>query len=346
MSKRILIFSFIILSFSSFLFSQTEENQEKNDESVVYEKLYDEPYDVYKLWIKFQPMYFDIFMSNFNAGFGFEAEYLEYEKFDLRMAFRKPYSSSTDVYRNAGEVNNDFVTNLRSAYFFEIGGSYHVYDDVKDGIAKIVLRRIHKSAKARARENIKPVEFINVAANVREIVGVRAGFMSYSTSINLSDLAVRQNIESFTGNDGTVINDFTNNRLYGSMAALGFYVGGSYAQFRNVIIKPENYSNLANDILFNTYADILVVPSFSFSDVFIMNESFDISAVKTNPIGFRLGLEGKFNQKFTYCYAFETGIRPSVSKRGLFALVKLSFPVLATSLKMKKESFESVGTGE
>lgn len=316
--------------------------QEEN-ESVVYEKIYDEPYDIYKLWIKFQPLYFDVFMSNINAGFGFEAQFIEYEKFDLNLSFRKPYSSSTDVYRKAGELNNDFTNSMKPAFFAEAGGAYHIYDDVKEGTAKIVLRKTHKSSKARNRERIKPNEFVTVDANVREIVGIRGGFTTYTSSINISDLAIRQGISEFSGNRGTVIDNFINNRLYGNLSATGLYLGGSYSQFRNIIIKPEDYSNLGNDILITTYLDILIMPANSFSNVYINDEVFDISAIGYNPIGFRAGLEGKFNQKFTYSYAFEAGIRPAVRKRGAFALFKLYFPVLATSLKMNKEAFESVG---
>jgi hypothetical protein len=348
-SKLIILTALILTSFLTIAQKSEDDTKksrkpvEEEKESVVYEKIYDEPYDVYKLWIKFQPLYFDIFMSNMNAGFGFEAQFIEYEKFDLNLSFRKPYSSSTDVYRKAGELNNDFSNSMKPAFFAEAGGSYHIYDDVKEGTAKIVLRKTAKSSKARNRQKIEPAEFVKVDANVREIVGIRGGFTTYTTSINISDLAVRQGIAEFTGNRGTVIDDFVNNRLYGNLSATGFYAGASYSQCRNIIIKPEDYSNLANDILVTTYFDILVMPANSFSNVYINDEVFDINEIGYNPFGFRVGLEGKFNQKFTYSYAFEAGIRPAVKKRGAFALFKLYFPVLATSLKMQKESFESVG---
>lgn len=348
MYLKAFILVFTIVSLNTPLFAQEErstdaEKEDAEQESVVFEKLYDEPYDVYKLWLKFQPLYFDMFMSNINAGFGFEAQFIEYEKFDLQLSLRKPYSSSTDLYRQAAELNNDFTTTLQSAYFIEVGGTYHVYDDVKDGIAKIVLRNEYNSEKARRRETLKPVEFVKVGAKVREIVGARTGFMTYSTTVNYSDLAIRQDIESIEGRNGEVITDFVDNRLYGNMSAVGFYLGGSYSQFRNVIIKPENFENLGNNILFTAYADLIVMPSYNFTNVFFEGVNYDISKIKTNPVGFRVGLEGKFNQKFTYSYGFEAGIRPSVAKRGTFLLFKLSFPVLATSLKMDKEAFESVG---
>ena len=350
MLKKLRLFFLFFFVLSSLSFAQNKEEDEKKKdeevvekESVVFEVLYDEPYDVYKLWIKFQPLYFDVFMSNVTAGFGFEAQFIEYEMFDLNLSIRKPYSTSTDVYRNAGEQNNDFTTTLQPAFFAEIGGSYHVYDKSKEGIAKIVLRKEFNSVKAKNREKNKPIEFVKVGCQVREIVGIRAGFMTYSNTVNLSDAAIRQGIKSYQGNQGTVIDNFVDNRLYGNLNATGLYLGGSYSQFRNVIIKPEDYNNLGNDILITAYADLLIIPSFNFTNVFLAGEAFDMGSVNTNPVGFRLGLEGKFNQKFTYSYAFETGIRPSVSKRGAFALVKLSFPVLATSLKMEKEAFESVG---
>lgn len=334
---------FILLVLISVSF--TSLAQRNKDESVVYEKIYDEPYDVYKLWIKFQPVYFDLFMSNVNAGFGFEAEYIEYEKFDLRLAMRMPYSSTTDLNRAAGDFNNEFSDEMRSAMFFELGGSYHIYDDVKDGIAKIVLRRKAKSSKARNRQKIKGVEFIKVGAKVREIVGIRAGFKYYNTSINVSDAAIRQGLTSINGNKNTVYTNFYRDRLYGDLTATGFYLGGSYSQFRNLVIKPEGYSNLGNDILITTFADILIMPSINLAQasLALQDEEFDLNNVKTNPFGFRVGLEGKFNQAFTYSYTIETGIRPGLSKRGFYALFKVCFPVLATSLKMEKESFESVG---
>ena len=56
-------------------------------------------------------------------------------------------------------------------------------------------------------------------------------------------------------------------------------------------------------------------------------------------IGFRAGIDGKFNRTLSWSYGGEVGYRPSLSGQGFYALLKVSFPVFSSNLDNKVEAF-------
>ena len=66
---------------------------------------------------------------------------------------------------------------------------------------------------------------------------------------------------------------------------------------------------------------------------------YSANAIKTNPIGIKMGLEGKFNRDFSWGYGIEAGLRPGISKQGLFLQGHVSFPIIGSKLATEVEAF-------
>ena len=66
---------------------------------------------------------------------------------------------------------------------------------------------------------------------------------------------------------------------------------------------------------------------------------YSSSVVETNPIGFRLGMEGKYNREFSWGYGAEIGYRPGIKGKGTFAMVRFSFPLFGHKLQHEVEAF-------
>src|SRR3954462_2500308 len=85
--------NFLLLIAAYMTVSVTLFAQERKDKTAVtYEELYDEPYSVNKLFVAFQPLYGELFVTNVNAGFGVEASYYYQDKADFKVQYRKTYS--------------------------------------------------------------------------------------------------------------------------------------------------------------------------------------------------------------------------------------------------------------
>src|SRR5262245_57535615 len=88
MKKHFLMSIAAFLAASASLFEQDR----KDKAHVTFEEIYDEPYSVNKLFVAFQPLYGELFVTNINSGFGAEAVYYHEDKIDFRAHFRKTYS--------------------------------------------------------------------------------------------------------------------------------------------------------------------------------------------------------------------------------------------------------------
>ena len=69
--KSTLSILFLIAAITAF--SQDDANPDEPE--VTFETLYDEPYNVKKLFLGFQPFYGELFATNVNAGFGIDVHY-------------------------------------------------------------------------------------------------------------------------------------------------------------------------------------------------------------------------------------------------------------------------------
>jgi hypothetical protein len=124
---------------------------------------------------------------------------------------------------------------------------------------------------------------------------------------------------------------------------------------KNVAVNFDKFEEGIDDLMLTAYFDILVAPSIKVDDVVYTDRGYDVDgnpsatygqtrtysvdAVKTKAIGFRMGVDGKFNRTMSWAYGGEFGYRPSLAGRGFYMLLKISFPVYGTNLDYKVESF-------
>ncbi len=333
----------LLLTFTVNGFSQAT----KKSKALKYTVTYDDPYDIKKLFIHFQPIVGDIGALNIVGGFGLEANYYHKDKLDFEFSGRTSYGSRFDIARDAAN-RNAFNENVISAYFYgDAGGTYHILDRTKDSESKVLLY----SKRLKGTEWAATVPKNAVIKNtVREIVGGRGGAFFYTSSTDLAILLLRQDSEEgLYFNDGTPVTSIDD--LYTNVAAYGFYVGGSMSWFKNFAVDFESrWEPNGDDLLMTTYFDVLYAPSITIDDLLINNpngsqETVSLEGIKQSNFGFRAGLKGKFNRTLGWGYGVETGVRPGVQKGGFFFAFKLSFPIYGTKLEQTVEAVNTE-TGE
>ena len=327
----------VLTGFLIFLISTNLVNaqfRQSGGNTFTYEEIYDTPYEIHKLFLMIQPLYGELFVANVNVGFGLEAQYYLKDKLDFRAHARKTYTKKFDHSRNIAEKNSN-VDNLPNVYnYYELGATYHVVDKEEDTETRMVLY----SKRYKGRKWVAKVpDHAIIPSKVRKIYGVRLGALAYDTSTDL-DRALEQQEVTLVDAAGTPIDEEA--VIFGNLSTQAIYVGGSSAWIKNFAVKPDKtYSDLTNDLIFTTYLDIIVAPSVKVDDVRYNNRIYDTDVLKTNMLGIRGGMEGKFNRDFSWAYGAEIGFRPGIKNRGFYALFKISFPVIGTSLNHSKEAF-------
>ena len=300
---------------------------------IEYDAVSDDPYDVNKMWLHFFPLYADGFATNFNVGFGAQANYYLKNKFDFRISARKTYTKSTDFSRINGERRAVNENNMAGFRYLEGGATYHVKDASTAGEAKIVVYTKRYSDNKWA--STVP-EFIRIPAKVRQITGVRLGGYYWGSAANLGSVLEKQKVQLISAENDTL----SPVGLYGNIQSGGIYLGGSLATFRNVVIKPKKYDIAVNDILFTGYADILYAPYVQLQTVRVDGTDYATSGVKLRNLGFRAGIEGMFNRDFSWSYGGEIGYRPSLQNRGFYAMFKVGF-AFASKMQQQRQSYQT-----
>ena len=117
-----------------------------------------------------------------------------------------------------------------------------------------------------------------------------------------------------------------------------------------VSINFDNYEEGIDDLMFTAFFDLIYAPSLTVDDVVYTStdagtsvaatRTYDVSPIKLQSFGGRIGIDGRFNRTFSWSYGAELGYRPSIQGRAFYALVKISFPVFGSNLDYKVESFE------
>lgn len=336
-------YRFILFLSVGFLFSFFARSQETvQDKTVTFETLYDDPYDLNKVYLHVQPMYGEFFMTNVNIGFGLEVDYYLNRKFDFNLNFRKAYSQRFDMMRDASEKNNSAGNTAKAFYYLEGGGTYHIVDKEETSKVKFVL--YSKNYKKRNQWETMVPEFIEANLKRRRIYGVRLGGSSYQSSFDVNRVLENQG-KTLTDNLGEpIVYDAS---FYSSISGAGFYVGGVMQLIRNAGIEIEDpYENNSSDLDFQVFVDVLVNPSLNVNDVYYRPDPespetiIDLGTIDTNMIGGRAGIKGKFNRELSFGYIIETGIRPGLKGENFYMLAKLSFPIFGTKMVRKVDSFE------
>lgn len=332
--------------------------QERKDKTAVtYEELYDEPYSVNKLFIAFQPLYGELFVTNVNAGFGVEASYYYQDKADFKAHYRKTYSQKFfDFSRDLAANNSDVDNNPQVYSYLEIGGTYHIKDFEESSKTVMYLyKNSYKGNKWAARVPLHA----DVPCKVRKVYGARLGGIIWNSSTDLSRALEDQGLTnaSLKSNEEPLPLTYYNTEtskdeelnVFTNVSSKGFYVGGSMSWIKNVAVSFDKFEEGIDDLMFTAFVDILFSPSIMLDDIVYTDRdpntpgnatlTYSVSPVKTKTFGFRVGVDGRFNRTLSWAYGGEIGYRPSIEGKGFFAMLKISFPVYGTNLDYKVESF-------
>jgi hypothetical protein len=335
------IFSVLLLSSLQLLFAQDQK------EAVVFDELYDEPYSINKLFIGFQPFYGELFATNVNAGFGLEAHYYHKKQFEINAHFRKTYSSKFfDLNRELASKNSSVSNTPEIFNYYEFGGTYHIKDFDVSSTAKIFL---HKKNIPRNRWAATVPQYAEVPSKLRKIYGVRLGSIIWNSTTDLSRTLEKQGLTNadLVTSEGIGLpqtyvdgNGQTQNfNVFGNLYSTNIYVGASLSLIRNIAVSFDKYDEGLDDGILTLFMDVMVSPSLTLDPVVYNGEDYLTDAVKTKKIGFRAGIDGRFNRSFSWSYGGEVGYRPSLEGRGFFALLKISFPVFSSNLDNKVDAF-------
>lgn len=309
-------------------------NLNKDATTLTYEELYDTPYDINKLFIHLQPMYSELFSTNTTIGLGVKAQYYLKSLADFEGHIRVPYGRTFDLTRDAAFKNSTVDNEARPFTYYELLGTYHVKDFEQDTETKFIL--YSKRYKGDKWAATVPGHTI-IPTKVRKIYGARAGGMAYSSSVDYSRTMDLQEVTMFS-DDGDEIG--ADESVYGNMSVVGVYIGGSISLIKNVAEQPDKiYGTLVNDLIFTAFFDVNFAPIITVDDIYNDGVRYSPELIEQNILGFRAGIDGKFNRKFSWAYGGEIGYRPGLKGTGFFALIKISFPVFGTQLRYEVESF-------
>ncbi len=301
-------------------------------QTIGYQMKYDDPYDINKLFVHFIPLYGDVAATNMTIGYGFQIDYYHLNKFDFTFHARKSYGARTDLMRDAAEKNTgNSNTNSPNVYnMIELGGTWHWKDFEAEKESKVFL---YSKKDKGARWESMVVQTTAIIGKVRNIYGARLGGMFYNTSFDMNRALTKQEVTLSDASGNPIDNTAT---LFGNVKSSGVYLGASMAWFRNFSLEFESkYEPGGDDLLLTTYFDILFA-SVKVEDIVYQNVVYSANPIDVNNIGFRLGIQGKYNRALSWGYGAEIGYRPSVKTQSFFMLLKLSFPILGSDLKYSK----------
>lgn len=326
---------FFCLSFIALLcaYHAVQAQVGVTDEAITYEELYDDPYAINRLYLHLQPLYADLFATNVTVGFGIAGNYYLRKKLDFFGSVRQAYTSSFDYVKDIATKNQKIENRAQSFTYFEIGGTYHFKDEERDTETKLVL--YPKGYQKANRWATQMPAYIMVPSKVRTIKGARLGGFIYDTSIDMKKIAEEQNVV-LTDHIGTLPEGIY---YHSNQTVKGVFLGGSMAWIKNLAVTlDKGHDVLSDDLILTAFLDLMVAPSLQLDDIqyrdpLVNNQirEFSTDKIKMSHVGFRTGLEGKFNRKLGWAYGAELGVRPTVSGRGFFALIRISLPVYSTN---------------
>lgn len=326
---------------------QAVAQSRKDKVPVTYEELYDEPYAINKLFVQFQPMYGEVYVSNINAGFGLEATYFMKDKFTFHAHGRLAYYKRFDMTRNQS-IENSSVSNTAETYnYYEAGATYHIKDFEESSSTKMFLyKKSYRGSRWAARVPLTA----EIPSKVRKIYGARLGGLVFDTEVDINRSLEAQDKTSevlVDPNGAPIPASFTDTNgevqelgLFSSQRVGAIYAGASMTWIRNVAVDFDNkYTEGVDDLIFTAFVDLIVAPSVRVDDLLYDGSVYSVDGLDTSMIGFRAGIEGKFNRTWGWAYGGEVGMRPGLLGRGFYALVKISFPVFSTNLDYSVEAF-------
>jgi hypothetical protein len=337
----------IILCLPGFLFYASLSVAQPKTPALTFEEIYDDPYGINKLFVSFQPFYGELFATNVNAGFGLEAHYFHTNKFDAKAQFRKSYSSKFFDFNRELAIKNSLMENEPAIFnYFEIGGTYHIKDFDVQSTTSVFLYK--KKFSANRWASTVPLH-AEVPARLRKIFGVRAGAAFWKSTADISRALEAQGLRNAdlvtTGNvplPDTYVDEngeTQNLAVFSNISSANLYIGASITRIHNMAVGFNNYDEGFDDGILTLFMDVMFAPSLTLDPVLYNQNEYSVQAIKLNTIGFRVGIDGKFNREKGWAYGGEMGYRPSIDGRGYFALIKIAFPVLGTKLEHKVDAY-------
>ena len=334
------------LTFFAMFLAACSALAQDDKNAVTYEELYDEPYAVNKLFVGFQPLYAEAFATNTNAGFGGMAQFYYRDKFNVQAQFRMTYGSRFFDFARSLALDNSDVQTAPTAYqYFELGGTYHFKDFESSGKTKMTLyKNSYKGNKWASRVPLQT----EVPAKLRRIYGARLGTIVWNSATGLKQALAKQ---GFTNADvvnqngeGLPLTKLVNNNpvdfeVFSNVHSAAVYLGASMTRIRNVAVNFDNFEGGVDDHILNLYADLIFAPMLKLDDVKYQDVNYSTGILKMNKVGFRLGIDGKFNRSLSWGYGGEFGYRPSIKGRSFFTMFRISLPMFGTNLENKVESF-------
>jgi len=329
--KRILLSCIFFIVVAPICYAQDQETADV----LTYEGVNDDPYAINKLFIHIQPLYAELFVTNVNIGFGIQVDYQVTKGLGLSANWRHPYARQTDFSREVAYKNQDNVDNNKAFNYLEFGGTIHLTDRVHESKTKIIL--YSKRYQGNKWANKTPEKLI-IPSQVRKILGFRWGGTIFNSTTDVVKAAEAQGV-SLVDEENNPVGDA---KLYGNIDAKGIYAGFSLQIIKNVAIKPHrDFGVLVNDLHFNAYLDILYAPSISLEDIILDGNIISGDQLETQEVGFRAGVEGKFNKKVGFSYGAEFGYRPSLKERSFYAMFNLGFPVFGFTSKDQTRTYRN-----
>lgn len=328
MNRSILLLT-LILPFCTFAQSETEKAK---PDSIAYKVVLDKPEMIRRFYVGIQPIYADAFLNNVNAGFGADAFYLPTSgKFDLRLSFRKPYSTKffdftgDKMKRQSGTFNEPvgFV-------FFEMSGSVSLSNKVRNMNSKIAA--VRKNEKNSPPDWIESV-LITVPSRIRVIQSARVGFQSWRSAVDVTNVLDKQGSrnadvalpEELIDPDGKVTPFYAFSNLYNQT----IFGGYSMTRIKNQSVLMENFETAVQDKIITWYADLMYATSLSLEDAKYGLSDYSLEKVQLAKIGFRAGLELRTNRQTGWGFGAELGSRPAPKKNTSYLILRLSIPVFA-----------------
>ncbi|GAB3334786.1 hypothetical protein GCM10027429_16510 [Marivirga atlantica] len=342
-------FAFILIILSGLgHLAEAQFRRGSANKTVTYEEMYNDPYDINKLFVGITPMYGDINVGNITSGFGLDAIYYLNDFMHFKGNVRTPYFTGSDFARSAALNSENFDGRARNYIYAEASISYHIWDKEQESESMISLYSKNYEGAQWAAKVPKRAEIPNKR---REILFARLGGVYYETTSELSRAIKAQgvNVRGYGvegGSDTLNAANIGSESIFGNVLGYGLSVGGGITWMKNFAAKPDKtYEELVDDHIFTTFLDLFILPVITVEE--FLHKPSDATQffryrgrdINTFMFGGRLGIDGHFNRTLGWGYAAEIGVRPGLQKRGFYGLIKITFPMYGTKLDYKVEAF-------
>lgn len=346
--KIVRLILIIAISYSFVFSSEAQFRRSSETKTITYEEMYNDPYDINKLFIGITPAYGDIHVANITTGFGVDATYYLNDFMHFKAHARTPYFLGSDFARNSADKNGfDPQSRARTYFFTEASASYHIWDKEQEHESTIPLySKNYEGAEWAAKVPDKA----DIPNKRREILFARLGGVYYQTTSELSRAIAAQgatvNPVGETEESANSLTADSEGPVFGNVLGAGVAVGGGFTWIKNFAAKPDKtYEELVDDHVFSTFLDLFIFPMVNVENFYHKPQGgtnfieYDASSINTFMFGGRIGIDGHFNRTLGWGYGAEIGVRPGLAKRGFYGMLKITFPMYGTKLDYSVEAF-------